>query len=255
MSDLLGPSRAVSETPVSLVVGGTSGIGAQVARALVTKGNAVVISGSRSPEEAAPLLEELDGATYLQADMQDPASPATLVSHVLQTHGRLDDVVYSAGATVRLPHADIDGVSDEIWDRILGMNVVAPWRLVQAAAPALRASGDGTLTFVGALAGVDVGGSSIPYAVSKAALQHMIKLLGAVLGPEVRINAVAPGLIDTPWTDGDGFDALRAMWTERAPLKRTGAPQDVAEVVLGLIDFGYVTGQTVVIDGGYSLVP
>ncbi|MCW2850125.1 MAG: 3-oxoacyl-(acyl-carrier-protein) reductase [Marmoricola sp.] len=240
---------------VSLIVGGTSGIGAAVARTLVKRESAVVISGSRSPEDAAPLLGELDGATYLQADMQDPASPASLVSQVLETHGRLDNVVYSAGATVKLPHADIDAVSDEIWDRILGMNVVAPWRLVKAAAPALRASGKGTLTFVGALAGVDVGGSSIPYAVSKAALQHMVKLLGAVVGPEVRINAVAPGLIDTPWTDGEGFDALRAMWSERAPLKRTGGPHDVAEVILGLIDFSYVTGQTVVIDGGFSLVP
>ncbi|GAA1135941.1 SDR family oxidoreductase [Nocardioides aquiterrae] len=245
----------MSQTPVSLIVGGTSGIGAAAARSLVDRGSAVVISGSRSPEEAAPLLDELVGATYVQADMQDPASPARLVSLVLEKHGRLDNVVYSAGATVKLPHADIDAVSDEIWDRILGMNVVAPWRLVQAAAPGLRASGRGTLTFVGALAGVDVGGSSIPYAVSKAALQHMVKLLGAVVGPEVRINAVAPGLIDTPWTDGEGFDALRAMWSEKAPLKRTGGPHDVAEVILGLIDFGYVTGQTVVIDGGFSLVP
>ncbi|MFJ9381826.1 SDR family NAD(P)-dependent oxidoreductase [Streptomyces sp. NPDC101455] len=245
----------MSHSPVSLVVGGTSGIGAEVVRRLAGRGRHVVVSGSRIPAEAAPFLQEIEGATYVQADMSDPEAPVRLVAQIESELGRLDDVVYSAGATVAVPHADLDGVTDEVWERILGMNVVTPWRLVKAAAPLLRASGKGTVSFVGALSGADVGGSSIPYAVSKAALHHMVKLLGVVLGPDVRINAVAPGLIDTPWTSGDGFDALRSMWGGKAPLGRTGNPADVAEVILGFIDFGYVTGQTLVIDGGFSLVP
>lgn len=245
----------MSTTPVSLIIGGTSGIGAEVARSLSSRGDIVVVSGSRPAEQAAPLLKELGSATYVQADMTESSSPSALIEQVLHAHGRLDNIVYSAGATVKIPHADIDAVTDEIWNRILGMNVITPWRLVQAAAPALRSSGKGTLTFVGALAGVDVGGSSIPYAVSKAGLHHLVKLLGAVVGPEIRINAVAPGLIDTPWTSGAGFDALRQMWGQKAPLKRTGGPTDVAQVICGLIDFHYVTGQTLVIDGGFSLVP
>lgn len=245
----------MSHTPVSLIIGGTSGIGAEVARILANRGNVVVVSGSRSAQDAAPLLAELSGTTYFQGDMRDPASPATLISQVIDAHGRLDDVIYSAGATVKIPHGDLDAVTDEVWERILGMNVVTPWRLVQAAAPALRASGNGTLTFVGALAGVDVGGSSIPYAVSKAALHHMVKLLGGVLGPEVRINAVAPGLIETPWTSGDEWGALYDHVRKVAPLKRLGRPEDVAKLIVSLMAAGYTTGQTVVVDGGLSLVP
>jgi len=245
----------MSQTPVSVIVGGTSGIGAEVAKILAGQGNAVVVAGSRSPEEAAPLLKKLPGATYFQADMQDPTSAARLVSHVVDTHGRLNDVVYSAGATVKIPHSDLDAVTDDVWGRILGMNVVMPWRLVQAATPALRASGNGTVTFVGALAGVDVGGSSIPYAVSKAALHHMVKLLGGVLGPEIRINAVAPGLIETPWTNGDAWENLYDHVRKVAPLKRVGRPEDVAGLIVSLMKAGYTTGQTVVTDGGLSLVP
>ncbi|MEU1692605.1 SDR family NAD(P)-dependent oxidoreductase [Streptomyces sp. NPDC005774] len=245
----------MSQTPVSLVVGGTSGIGAGVSRLLSARGNTVVVSGSRSEADAAPLLADLDRAIYLQADMQEPESPAKLIAAIQAAHGRLDDVIYSAGATVKIPHADLEAVTDDVWERILGMNVVAPWRLVKAAAPALRASGNGTLTFVGALAGVDVGGSSIPYAVSKAALHHMVKLLGGVLGPEVRINAVAPGLIETPWTSGDAWDALYDHVREVAPLKRVGRPEDVAELIVALMKAGYTTGQTVVADGGLSLIP
>jgi len=240
---------------VSLIVGGTSGIGAEVARRLVARGDRVVVSGSRSEADAAVLLKELDGAAYVQADLSDRASPATIIETVRNRFGRLDNLVYSAGATAKIPHADLTAVTDEVWDRILGMNVKTPWKLIQLAAPLLETSGQASVTVVGALGGVDVGGSSIPYAVSKAGLHHMVKLLGAVLGPETRINAVAPGLIDTPWTSDPGWDALRAGWREKNPLKRSGTPDDVAEVILGLIDFGYVTGQTVVIDGGFSLVP
>lgn len=244
-----------TSNPVSLVVGGTSGIGAETARLLVAEGNTVVIAGSRSAAEAQPLIGEIGAALYVQADMLDLGSPAELIATIEAAYGRLDDVVYSAGATAKIAHPDLDAVTDEVWDRILGMNVVTPWRLVKAAAPALRASGNGTITFIGALAGVDVGGSSIPYAVSKAALHHMVKLLGGVLGPEVRINAVAPGLIETPWTSGGAWDALHDHVRNVAPLKRVGRPEDVAGLIVALMKAGYTTGQTVVADGGLSLVP
>ncbi|MPZ93090.1 MAG: SDR family oxidoreductase [Actinobacteria bacterium] len=247
-------SRQPSEV-VSLVVGGTSGIGAAVARALAARGDTVVVSGSRSPADAAPLLNEIEGATYLRADMQDPDEPARLVAEIEVAHGRLDHVVYSAGATVKIPHADLDSVTDEVFERIIGMNLFAPWRLVRAATPLLRVGGDSTMTFVGALAGVDVGGSSIPYAVSKAALHHMIKLLGAVLGPEVRINAVAPGLIETPWTRGEAWDPLYERVRNGTPLRRVGRPEDISALIVALMNAGYTTGQTVVADGGLSLVP
>ncbi|MGO1174445.1 3-oxoacyl-[acyl-carrier protein] reductase [Actinomycetales bacterium JB111] len=239
----------------ALVVGGTSGIGRAVAHSLSGRGWRVAISGSRPAELGEAIAQEMPGARYIRADLGSPSAAHDVVGTAADVLGRLDTVVYTAGATQRIPHGDIDAVTDDVWERILGMNVIAPWRLVQAAAPHLRQSPAGSITLTGALAGVDVGGSSIPYAVSKAAMHHMVKLLGAVLGPEIRINAVAPGLIETSWTSGDGWEDLIAAWRERAPLRRTGRPEDVADLITGLIGAEYTTGQTVVVDGGFSLVP
>jgi ketoreductase RED2 len=142
-------------------------------------------------------------------------------------------------------------VTPDVWRRILDVNVLGTWQVTQAAVPLLRASGEGNVVIVSSLAGVRPLGSSIPYAVSKAALNHLTVLLANVLGPQIRVNAVAPGLIDTPWTES--WDDVRQATRAMAPLQRSGAPADVAEVVLGLVRSGYVTGQVVVCDGGLWL--
>jgi len=242
-----------TDKPVAAVIGGSSGIGAAISARLDRDGHRVVVVGSRPESDVRELLSGLTEGDYVRADLRDQAAADSVVASALDLHGRLDVVVYSAGATTRIPHPDIDLVTDEVWDRILTLNLIAPWRIIRAAAPALRRSQDGAFVVVGALAGADVGGSSIPYAVSKAAVHHMCKLLGAALGPEVRVNAVAPGFIETPWTDG--WDALRNSVIGKAPLARVGVPDDVADLVAGLIASKYVTGQTVVIDGGLSLIP
>ncbi|SFF54648.1 short chain dehydrogenase [Blastococcus tunisiensis] len=142
-----------------------------------------------------------------------------------------------------------------MWQKILALNLLGPWRFVQAAEPLLRQSKNGNVIFIGALAGADVGGSSIPYAVSKAALHHMCKLLGGALGPEIRINTIAPGFIETRWTSGEDWGGLRGLVEQKAPLHRTGNPDEIAEMVRGLLRSTYVTGQTIVADGGLSLLP
>ena len=238
---------------VAIVAGGSTGIGASVARRLNTEGYQVVVVSSKSVDEGESVAAELDGGWFLQADLGKPEAAAEVVAKVEGEHGRLDTVVYAAGKTVRIAHPDIHDVTDDIWDSILKLNLLGPWHFVQAAERLLRKSPNGNIVVVGALAGVDVGGSSIPYAVSKAALHHMCKLLGGALGPEIRINAVAPGFIETRWTED--WDAFRQQISDKAPLRRTGLPDEVAELVLGLIRSTYVTGQTVVIDGGLSLLP
>ena len=238
---------------VAIVAGGSTGIGASVARRLNTEGYQVVVVSSKSVDEGESVAAELDGGLFLQADLGEPGAAAEVVARVEGEHGRLDTVVYAAGKTVRIAHPDIHDVTDDIWDSILKLNLLGPWHFVQAAERLLRKSPNGNIVVVGALAGVDVGGSSIPYAVSKAALHHMCKLLGGALGPEIRINAVAPGFIETRWTED--WAAFRSQISETAPLRRTGLPEEVAELVLGLIRSTYVTGQTVVIDGGLSLLP
>jgi ketoreductase RED2 len=198
------------------------------------------------------MVQELGDAThYVQGDISVEADVARLVEETVGHFGSLDVLVNNAGTTQVIPHHDLDAATPEVFRRLYDVNVVGTWALTVAAMPHLRASGNGCVVNVSSLAGVRPTGSSIPYAASKAALNHVTRLLANVVGPEVRVNAVAPGLVDTPWTAD--WDAIRAAVQERAPLKRSATPADVAEVVLGLIAAEYVTGEVVVVDGGLSL--
>ena len=139
----------------------------------------------------------------------------------------------------------------EVWRRIFDVNVVGTWQVTVAAVPHLRSTGHGQVINVSSLAGEKPTGSSIPYACSKAAVSHMTRLLANSLGPDIRVNAVAPGLVDTPWTADWG--AVREFVTAQAPLQRSATPEDVAEVILGLARASYVTGEVVLVDGGLHL--
>jgi ketoreductase RED2 len=237
---------------VALVTGSTSGIGAEVARRLVARGDRVVLNSVSSVDAGRAMVQELGDAThYVQGDISVEADVARLVEETVGHFGSLDVLVNNAGTTQVIPHHDLDAATPEVFRRLYDVNVVGTWALTVAAMPHLRASGNGCVVNVSSLAGVRPTGSSIPYAASKAALNHVTRLLANVVGPEVRVNAVAPGLVDTPWTAD--WDAIRAAVQERAPLKRSATPADVAEVVLGLIAAEYVTGEIVVVDGGLSL--
>jgi NAD(P)-dependent dehydrogenase (short-subunit alcohol dehydrogenase family) len=166
-------------------------------------------------------------------------------------HGRLDLLVNNAGTTQIIPHDDLAAATPEVWRRLYDVNVIAPFVLVTAAEQALRAADPGCVVNVTSLAGVRPLGSSIPYAASKAALNHTTRLLALALGPGIRVNAVAPGLVDTPWTED--WDAVREAVHATAPLRRSASPGDVAEVVMGLVRSTYVTGEVVVVDGGLHL--
>jgi NAD(P)-dependent dehydrogenase (short-subunit alcohol dehydrogenase family) len=232
---------------VALVTGSSSGIGAEVARRLATDGCSVVVN-SRSSVQAGRAVADEVGGTYLQADVGDPEAARRLVDQVLDLHGRLDVLVNNAGTTEVIPHADLTAATPEIWRHLYEVNVIAPFVLVTAAEAALRAAAPGCVVNVTSLAGVRPVGSSIPYAASKAALNHTTRLLAATLGPAVRVNAVAPGLVDTPWTAD--WDTVRAFVHSQAPMRRSASPGDVAEVVMGLVRSTYVTGEVVVVDGG-----
>ena len=195
---------------VALVTGSSSGIGAAIATAFADLGASVVVNSVSSAAEGEQLAAKLPDALYVQADVSDPADAKRLVGTTFERYGRLDIVVNNAGTTTVIPHDDLDAATNEIWDRILRVNVVGPWNVIQAAAPHLRASGDGVILNITSLAGVRPVGSSIPYAVSKAALNHMTVLLANALGPEIRVHAVAPGLIDTPWTADWDTSATRS---------------------------------------------
>lgn len=236
---------------VALVTGSSSGIGAAVAAKFGELGARVVVNSASSIAAGRQVADELPDAMYVQADVSDPAQAERLVDAAVGRYGRLDIVVNNAGTTAVIPHDDLDAATHELWETILRVNVIGPWNVVRAAAPHLRASGDGVILNMTSLAGVRPLGSSIPYAVSKAALNHLTVLLANVLGPEVRVHAVAPGLIDTPWTDG--WDEVRDAVRTSAPLRRSGTPDDVADACVGLIAARYATGQVLVVDGGMAL--
>jgi ketoreductase RED2 len=239
------------EGKVALVTGSSSGIGAATARLLAAGGATVVVNSSRSIEAGQALADELAGASYIQADIADEAEARQLVDGAVERHGRLDILVNNAGTTAVIPHHDLEAATPDIWRRIFGVNVIGTWQVSVAAVPYLKASGDGAIVNVSSIAGHRAAGSSIPYAASKAALSHMTTLLANVLGPEIRVNAVAPGLVDTPWTDD--WDVVRAFVRDQAPLRRSGRPEDVAEVILSLVTASYVTGETVLVDGGLHI--
>ena len=234
-----------------LITGSSSGIGAATAHYFGGSGATVVVNSARSVDAGQALADELPDASYVQADVADEAQAHALVDTVIERHGRLDVLVNNAGTTQVIPHADLETATPEVWRRIFDVNVVGTWQVTVAAVPHLRSTGHGQVINVSSLAGEKPTGSSIPYACSKAAVSHMTRLLANSLGPDIRVNAVAPGLVDTPWTADWG--AVREFVTAQAPLQRSATPDDVAEVILGLARASYVTGEVVLVDGGLHL--
>lgn len=236
---------------VALVTGSSAGIGAAIAAAFSHAGAGVVVNSASSVAAGLQVAEDLPDAIYVQGDVSDPGQADRLVDAAVEHFGRLDILVNNAGTTVVIPHTDLHAATNEIWEHILRVNVLGPWNMVRAAAPHLRASGDGVVLNVTSIAGVRPVGSSIPYAVSKAALNHLTLLLANALGPEIRVHAVAPGLIDTQWTES--WDDIRATIRATAPLRRSGTPDDVADACIALVGTRYATGQVLVVDGGVTL--
>jgi ketoreductase RED2 len=236
---------------VVLVTGSSSGIGAATARLLAAGGASVVVNSASSVEAGQKLAAELPRAVYVQGDIADEAQCRALVDAAVDEFGRLDTLVNNAGWTQVIPHGDLDAVTDEVMRRIFDVNVFGTWYVTRAAMPHLRESGDGVVVNVTSLAGVRPTGSSIPYAMSKAALNHLTLLLANVVGPAVRVNAVAPGLVATPWTSDWG--PMHEMVAATAPLGRSAEPEDIAEVIGSVIRASYQTGQVVVVDGGLGL--
>jgi ketoreductase RED2 len=234
-----------------IVTGSSSGIGAAVARRLAGLGAGIVLNSATSAEAGQRIAAELGDAVYIQGDIGDPATAAALVAAAEERWGRLDGLVNNAGVTIEVPMPDIAAVTVAHWEKVLRTNVIGTFLVSQAALPLLRQSGEGWIINITSLAGVRQTGSSLPYAVSKAALNHLTTILAKHADGGVRVNAVAPGLVDTPWTDG--WDQQKAGVQLVAPLHRVATPEDIADACLALISTPYATGQTLVVDGGLGL--
>jgi 3-oxoacyl-[acyl-carrier protein] reductase len=241
---------------VALVTGGGTGIGRACSLALAGEGARVAVNFSRSRDDAEATAADCRGAggegAALQADVSRPAEVERLVAETVARFGRLDVLVSNAGTTVFAPYADLDAIDEEAWDRLLATNLKAPFFLARAVAPHMRAAGGGSITIVSSIAGLRPVGSSVPYCASKAAVNSLTQTLALALAPQIRVNAIAPGFIETRWHAGNQMNAQAAR--ERTPLQRNGTPEDCAAAVLFFVCGGdFVTGQIVVVDGGRFL--
>ncbi|MPZ84431.1 MAG: SDR family oxidoreductase [Actinophytocola sp.] len=243
---------------VAVVTGGGTGIGRATALALARAGaKGVVVNYSRSADDAAAVVDELTGlgcvAMAERADVGDDRQVRTFAERVRVRFGRVDVLVNNAATTFRMSHEDLDGLTDDAFARVLDVNVLGPFRLARAFATDLRAA-RGAMVNIASISGYRAGGSSIAYGVSKAALLQLTRNLAVALGPEVRVNAVAPGTVATRWQTDihgvTGFAERARAERESVPLRRTSGPEHVAQVVLGLLGMDLVTGEAVIIDGG-----
>ena len=246
----------------AIVTGSAVGVGRAAAVDLARRGANVVINYSRSEDDAkeAVRLVEAAGAKAIlvRADVSDDAQVQSMVRQTVDAFGGLHILVNNAAMTHFVPFHDLDGMKAEYWDDIFNVNVKGAFFCARAAAKAMKQSGGGAIVNIASVAGTRAIGSSIAYAASKAALINMTVALARVLGPDVRVNAVAPGFIETRWLKnglGDQiYEAGRAMQIKQAPLKAVCTPEDVSQLVMSLIEGAdLVTGECITIDGGVGI--
>lgn len=248
-----------SKRPVALITGAATGIGRAAAVALAAAGYNVAINYSRSESEAhetANLAQEKGAKTLVvKADVADDASVRAMVAAVEKEFGRLDALVNNAGTTTNVRPKDFEGITAEEWDRVFAVNVRGTFQVTRAATPMLKAA-KGSIVNTASIVGLRPGPQPLPYAASKAAVVSLTKLLALNLGPDVRVNAVAPGWMEGDWMVrmlGDRYEDLMGKRAKATPLKRVCTAEDVAEVMVNLIVGNkFVTGEVIVIDGGFT---
>ena len=246
---------------VCIVTGSASGIGAASAIMLAGKGAHVVVNYSKS-EDAARATQKACAAAgaevlLVRADVAQDADCRRLAQATLDKWGRIDALVNNAGTTKFANHADLEALSAEDFLRIYSVNVVGAYQMVRACAPAMKRGGRGAVINVSSIAGKNGMGSSMAYAASKGALNTMTMSLARVLGPEIRVNAVCPGMVDTQWLRegyGSRYAAIEARYRQGTPLGRPGTPEEVAAVIVWLIEGAdLVTGETIMVDSGMHM--
>lgn len=246
--------------PVALVTGAATGIGRSAAVALARNGYDVVINYSRSEEAAKMTASEAEaaGARSLlwRADVSDDVAVRAMLAATEKEFGRLDVVINNAGTTVNVQPRDFDEMTVEAWNRVFAVNVLGVFLVTRAAAPLLKKSPNGCIVNTCSIAGLRPSAQPLPYAASKAAVANLTKTLANALGPEIRVNAVAPGWIEGDWmkrTLAENYPGLMARRAKYTPLKRCCTEDDVADSMLSLILHNrFVTGEIIIVDGGFS---
>ena len=249
-----------SEKFAALVTGAATGIGRSAAVALARHGYDVVINYSRSEDAAKETARQAEAAgakTLLyRADVSDDANVRAMLAATETEFGHLDALINNAGTTVDVEPKNFDAMTVEEWNRVFSVNVLGVFLVTRAAAPLLKKSPNGCIVNTCSIAGLRPSAQPLPYAASKAAVANLTKTLANALGPQIRVNAVAPGWIEGDWmkrTLADNYQGLMDRRAKYTPLKRCCTEDDVADSMLNLILHNrFVTGEIIIVDGGFS---
>lgn len=253
----------MSERPKALVTGAATGIGRAIVESLAAGGYDVAINYSRSDDAAreTEARARLAGAETLliRADVSEETQVAAMIAEVERGYGgRLDLLVNNAGTTSDVPPGKFDTMAVDDFDRVFAVNVRGTFLVTKHATRLLKAQPTAAIVNTASIVGLRPGPQPLPYSASKAAIISMTRTLAGALGPTVRVNAVAPGWLEGDWMErtlGDNYERLMERRAKATPLKRNARVEDVGAAVLTLAtQFHFTTGQTVVIDGGYSFV-
>lgn len=240
---------------VALVTGGNGGLGQRICHALAREGANIAVMYAQSRDQAEAVARDLAARHQIQAaafgcDITNAGAVADLVAAVTARFGRIDILVNDAAFNKAIPFPDLDSLTEDVWERIMAVNLTGPMRLIKAVAPGMKAQGQGRIVNIASVAGLTPTGSSIAYAVSKAGLIHLTRCMAVALAPEVLVNCVAPGLLEGTRATAN----LRAEQIERsasgALLKKAADKDDCAEMVVTMCRTETMTGQTTVIDAG-----
>lgn len=243
----------------ALVTGAASGIGRAAVLALARAGYDVAINYSRSDAAAKAVADEATKsgvkALLARCDVADEAGVRAMLKRIESEFGRLDALINNAGTTAAWKPKDLESISLDDWDRVFAVNVRGLFQVTRAAVPLLRAS-KGCIVNTASIVGLRPGPQPLPYAASKAAVVNLTKTLAYNLGPDIRVNAVAPGWMEGEWMQRmlkDKYGELMERRARATPLKRCVTAEDVAETMMSLVQSNrFVTGEIVVIDGGFS---
>ena len=241
---------------VCLVTGGTSGIGAATALALALKGaNIAIVSRKGESQRQGNLISaaEAHGANvrFFEADVADPTACRTCIDRVIESFGRLDVLVHSAGGPAP---GGLHVVTDESWMNAFAVHVHSVFHLTRAATPHMTKQGEGAIILLGSAAGVRGCLGALAYGVVKGALPQFARSLARELAEQrIRVNCVSPGIIRTPFHDSLTAEQVANNIENRIPLHREGKPEDVAALIVTLIENDFITGENVVIDGGMTM--